>query len=125
MLILGASGGVGQFAVQFAKIKGWHVTAVCGAKNAEHVRALGADDVFDYSEGNSALKARFGEKDETKFDGIVDLARTPSADPQHADPVRGHLPSSGQKSFAELLPPCRTLDAEVRVVIRTACFHDN
>ncbi len=47
VLIDGASGGVGTFAVQIAKAFGAHVTAVCGAKNVDMVRALGADLVID------------------------------------------------------------------------------
>lgn len=49
ILIHGASGGVGSFAVQIAKAFGAKVTAVCSTKNVEHARRLGADHVFDYT----------------------------------------------------------------------------
>jgi NADPH:quinone reductase-like Zn-dependent oxidoreductase len=52
LLINGASGGVGTFAVQIAKAMGAHVTATCSRRNIDLIRSLGADDVIDYTTTN-------------------------------------------------------------------------
>ena len=48
VLVLGAAGNVGSYAVQFAATAGCHVIAVAGSKDVEYVRSLGARDVVDY-----------------------------------------------------------------------------
>jgi len=67
VLVLGASGGVGTFAVQIAKAFGAHVTGACSARSADLVRALGADRVLDYAKDDFASQG-------PSYDLIVYLA---------------------------------------------------
>jgi NADPH:quinone reductase-like Zn-dependent oxidoreductase len=71
VLVVGASGGVGLFAVQIAKALGAEVTAVASAAKAELVRSVGADRVLDYARDEYAGA-------EQRYDLILDMAGTRS-----------------------------------------------
>lgn len=67
VLITGAAGGVGHFAVQVAKHLGAHVVGTCSAANVEFVRELGADEVIDYSHQDVTSRS-------DRFDVVFDAA---------------------------------------------------
>jgi NADPH:quinone reductase-like Zn-dependent oxidoreductase len=83
VLINGASGGVGTFAVQIAKSFGASVTGVCSARNVEMVRSLGADQVVDYTYEDFAQTAQ-------RYDVMLDLVGSHSlSDCRRALTLRG------------------------------------
>jgi NADPH:quinone reductase-like Zn-dependent oxidoreductase len=71
VLVIGASGGVGTFAVQIAKALGAEVTGVCGPANLDLVRSIGADHVIDYTRTDVTTAG-------DRYDVILQLAGTAS-----------------------------------------------
>ncbi|MBW3579348.1 MAG: NAD(P)-dependent alcohol dehydrogenase [Actinobacteria bacterium] len=71
VLINGASGGVGTYAVQVAKALGAEVTAVCSTRNVDQTRAIGADHVIDYTEEDFTAGA-------ARYDVVFDNAASQS-----------------------------------------------
>jgi NADPH:quinone reductase-like Zn-dependent oxidoreductase len=67
MLIIGAGGAVGTFAVQIARAYGAHVTGVCSTSKVDLVRSLGADEVIDYTREDFAESGQ-------RYDAILDTA---------------------------------------------------
>ncbi|MDG4763430.1 NAD(P)-dependent alcohol dehydrogenase [Solwaraspora sp. WMMD406] len=105
VLINGASGGVGTFAVQIAKALGAQVTAVCSTRNVELVRSLGADDVIDYTRADFTRTGR-------RWKLIFDVAgRHRLADCRRALAPRGTLMLCGGKGGPWLGPMGRIAGA--------------
>lgn len=98
ILINGASGGVGTFAVQLAKYYGAEVTGVCGPSNVELVKALGADRVIDYT------KEDFTRQEE-EYDIIYDVVNKISFSRCKGSlkPKGLYLAGAGQELFRMIL----------------------
>lgn len=71
VLVLGAAGGVGSFAVQMARAAGAEVTGACSAGKADFVRLLGAAEIIDYAREDFAAAGQ-------RFDAIIDVGGNPS-----------------------------------------------
>lgn len=72
VLVNGAAGGVGTFAIQLAHSFGAHVTGVCSTRNVEIVRSIGADEVVDYTKADFTATGQ-------RYDLLIDVAGSRSA----------------------------------------------
>lgn len=98
VLINGASGGVGTFAVQIAKVLGAEVTGVCSTRNLDLVRSIGADHVVDYTQEDFT-------RGDQRYDLILDnVANHPLADCRRVLSPSGTLiPNSGNRGLGYVI----------------------
>jgi NADPH:quinone reductase-like Zn-dependent oxidoreductase len=99
VLIVGASGGVGTFAIQIAKSMGAEVTGVCSTAKVDLITSLGTDHVIDYSHQNFATDTR-------RYDVILDIGGVSRlSDLRHVLAPHGRLVTIGGESSARWIWP--------------------
>jgi NADPH:quinone reductase-like Zn-dependent oxidoreductase len=98
VLINGASGGVGTFAVQIAKAFGAEVTGVCSTRNADMVRSIGADHVIDYTQEDFTQGGQ-------GYDLILDQVANHSLSDcrRMLTPQGTHIPNSGHSGMGYII----------------------
>ena len=106
VLVIGAAGGVGSFAVQIAKAFGAHVTGVCSTSKIEVVRSIGADEVIDYTHDEIVDGMR-------RYDVIFDTAGNREASYlRHAITPKGTLVLAGGEGGGRWLGMGRVMRAK-------------
>jgi len=109
VLINGASGGVGTFAVQIAKAFGAEVTGVCSTRNLDMVRSIGADHVIDYTQEDFT-------QNEQRYDLILDIVANRSIlDYTRALSPKGSYVAVAFKPSALLLGPLISMTGSKKV----------
>jgi len=109
VLIHGASGGVGTFAVQVAKSFGAEVTGVCSTRNLDMVRSLGADHVIDYTQEDFT-------QSEKRYDLILDMVSNRSlSDYTGALSLKGNYVSVAFNPRALFLGPLMSMTGSKKV----------
>lgn len=118
VLVNGAAGGVGTFAVQIAKALGAHVTAVCSTGKVDMVRALGADEVIDYTKDDFVAGG-------ARFDVMLDNAgnRTPADCISVLRPGARYVVITGPKKNRWLGPVPHMLWTGIKFRRADASFH--
>jgi NADPH:quinone reductase-like Zn-dependent oxidoreductase len=108
VLVIGAAGGVGSFAVQIAKAFGAHVTGVCSTSKVELVRSIGADEIIDYMREDIADGSR-------RYDVIFDTAGNREvSELRDALTPKGTLVLAGGEGGGRWLGMGRTIRAKAR-----------
>lgn len=122
VLINGAAGGVGTFAVQIAKAMGADVTAVCSTRNVEMVRSLGADTVIDYT--TTDMVAHHVDRG-VRFDVMLDNVgnRTPAECRSLMSPGGRYVAVSGPKTNRWLGPIPHLVRTWLAIRRSDATFH--
>jgi NADPH:quinone reductase-like Zn-dependent oxidoreductase len=119
VLVNGAAGGVGTMAIQIAKALGAEVTAVCSTRNVEMVRALGADEVIDYTRADFVAGG-------ARFDVMLDNVgnRHPREVRSVMRPQGRYVAISGPKANRWVDPLPYILRARIAFVRADTSFHN-
>lgn len=116
MLVTGASGGVGSFVVQMAKLRGVHVSAECSAAKTDFVASLGADEVHDHATGTAFAKG-------SHYEVVIDIGGSPAI-----STLRRVLTSRGRAVIVGAENPGSTLigmGRQLRAVLLSPFLHQS